>query len=122
MKGFESIARVCHEANRAYYHESGDYSQRPWDAALESQKESVRHDVRVYLRAFADGREPTGKDAHDAWRAHKDARAWKYGPEKDEAAETHPCMVDYDELPAEQKFKDCLFIAIVKTFWERGLG
>ena len=118
----ENIARVCHEANRAYCHESGDYSQRPWDAAPDSQRESVRHGVRFYLRALADGREPTGKDAHDAWKAFKVAREWKYGPEKDEAAKTHPCLVDYDELPVEQKFKDYLFIGIVKTFWQRGLG
>lgn len=122
VKSIEDIASVCHAANSAYCQTLGDDCQRPWGEAPESQKESVRHGVRFYLRALADGREPTGKDAHDAWKAFKIARAWKYGPEKDEAAKTHPCLVDYDELPAEQKFKDYLFIGIVKAFWERGLG
>ena len=121
MKGFENIARVCHEANRAYCHDAGDYSQRPWDAAPEWQKASIMAGVTMHLEALERGEEPTGEGAHEAWKAHKLADGWVYGPEKNEEAKTHPCLVDYDELPDEHLFKDYLFIAIVKTFWERGI-
>jgi len=33
---------------------------------------------------------------------------------KDAKAKTHPCMVDYDQLPAEQRRKDELFGAAVR--------
>jgi hypothetical protein len=36
-----------------------------------------------------------------------------HGEVKDAAAKTHPCLVDYADLPHEQKVKDDLFAAVV---------
>ena len=45
----------------------------------------------------------------------KQAHGWKYGPEKDPQAKTHPCIVPYDKLPDEQRDKSRLFVAIVRS-------
>ena len=47
--------------------------------------------------------------------AEKVATGWKYGPVKNPDAKEHPCMVPYAELPPEQRRKDALYLAMVKT-------
>ena len=37
----EDIARICHEANRAYCKAFGDDSHLPWDSAPQWQRESA---------------------------------------------------------------------------------
>jgi hypothetical protein len=37
---------------------------------------------------------------------------WVYGDEKNPEAKTHPCIVEYHQLPEFQKFKDEIFRAI----------
>ncbi len=44
---------------------------------------------------------------------------WRYGLKKDPAAKTHPCLVPYWQLPAEQRRKDGLFAAIVAALTEQ---
>jgi hypothetical protein len=43
---------------------------------------------------------------------------WKYGEIKDVEKKEHPCMVPYEELDLNQKAKDSLFIAVVRSFNE----
>jgi hypothetical protein len=50
-----------------------------------------------------------------SWLAEKTKTGWKYGPEKDPEKKEHPCFVPYDQLPAEQKMKDHIFLAIVQV-------
>lgn len=105
------IARLCHEANKAYCHSLGDMSQPPWEEAPAWQKESAIAGVRAVLL----NPEAPASASHDSWLAHKEADGWVYGEVKnpDATPPTHPCMVPYDELPAAQKGKDMLFQAIV---------
>jgi hypothetical protein len=105
------VARVCHEINRAICEAAGDTSQRPWLEAEAWQRESAIKGVE-----FAVANPNAGASAqHDAWMADKIADGWVYGPVKDAAAKTHPCLVPYDQLPFEQRVKDHTFRAIVKT-------
>lgn len=102
------IAQVCHEANRAVQAITGDPSPSPaWDGAPEWQRESAVEGVRQAL----DGATP--EQLHESWCGHKRADGWTYGEVKDAGAKTHPCLVPYAELPAEQRAKDSLFHAIV---------
>lgn len=108
----EAIARVCHEANRAYCLALLDDSQLPWIAAPEWQKESARNGVKAHL-SLRDGLDP--RAAHESWLREKVEQGWKWGPTKNAETKEHPCCVSYDELPDEQKRKDVLFGAIVKA-------
>lgn len=107
----EDIAKCCHEANRAYCETLGDASQRPWESAPEWQRVSAIDGVRFLLA------NPNAPDSasHDNWLAHKRADGWRYGPEKDAKKKTHPCFLQYDLLPKEQRAKDALFGAVVRA-------
>lgn len=105
------IARICHEANRAYCASIGDNSQKPWTEAPEWQRESAVKGVEFRL----DNPDAPASAQHDSWMEQKLVDGWQFGSVKDEGEKTHPCIVPYEELPAEQKFKDALFVAIVKA-------
>lgn len=107
----EEIARVCHEANRAYSASLGDYDHLPWDAAPEWQKQSALKGVDFII--MNPGASPSS--THDSWLKQKERDGWKYGPVKDEAKKEHPCFMSYEELPPEQKAKDYVFGAIVRA-------
>lgn len=109
--GTEAIARICHEVNRIWCQFNGDMSQDIWAEAADWQRESAIQGVE-FLRDNPDA----GDSAlHDNWCADKRAAGWVYGPEKDAEAKTHPCLVPFEELPAEQQFKDRLFRTVVKA-------
>lgn len=114
MKDIASIARVVHEANRAYCEMIGDFSQQPWEQAAEWQRESAIDGVAKFLS----GELPTPEAQHDAWVAFKVQDGWRYGEVKDAERKTHPCMVPYEQLPPEQKRKDHLFRAICAALTE----
>lgn len=103
----EAIARVCHEANAAYCDSIGDKTQAAWTHAPKWQRDSAIEGVKQALA----GAGP--RQLHESWLAHKAVDGWVYGAVKDAEAKTHPCMVDYDDLPEAQQRKDALFGAIV---------
>jgi len=106
----DDIARVAHEANRAYCVTLGDLSQLPWDGAPDWQRASAIEGVKGVMEYGVDPRRQ-----HNQWLAKKEADGWKYGTVKDAEAKTHPCLVPYDELPYDQQFKDALFGAVVQA-------
>jgi hypothetical protein len=105
----EQIAAVCHAANAEYCRQIGDNTQLPWDEALEWQRASAVKGVEF---ALSNPDSPASAQ-HDSWLAQKKADGWSYGLVKDASAKTHPCMVQYDQLPIEQRLKDALFKAVV---------
>jgi hypothetical protein len=113
----EQIARVCHEANRAYCATLGDFSQPLWDAAPDWQRKSAITGVEFHLKTLREGMDPKPSASHDSWLAEKKADGWKFGQVKDATLKTHPCYVPYEELPADQKLKDFIFCAVVKAFY-----
>ncbi len=109
MATIEQVARVCHEANRAWCEATGDTSQLPWDDVPDWQRESAV----VGVQGVIDGNTP--EMSHGSWLRHKEADGWVYGEAKDPEAKTHPCFVPYADLPPEQQVKDHLFVAVVKA-------
>lgn len=107
----EDIAKVCHEANRAYCESIGDTSQVPWEQAPDWQKQSAISGVGFHLAHP----EVTPEMSHEEWVRHKEREGWVYGPVKDAAKKEHPCLVAYNELPIEQRLKDSLFLAVVRA-------
>lgn len=104
-----AIARVCHEANRAYCVVVGDPGLPEWELLDESYKGSTRIGVRNALCGV------TPQDAHESWMKERRAQGWVYGPELDREHKVHPNLVPYAELPAAQQRKDVLFLAIVEA-------
>lgn len=113
----EQIAAICHTVNRAYCLSIGDDSQAHWDNASPEQRESATIGAGI---ALAD---PTftPEVLHASWCRHKRNQGWRYGSVKDEALKTHRCLVEWDDLPREQKAKDYLFHAVtnsLRPYWE----
>lgn len=104
------IARIAHEINRAYCAAIGDKSQPAWEDAPDWQKASAISGVKAHLETPL-----TPEESHALWLRVKADEGWKYGPVKDPVAREHPCFVPYEQLPQEQKVKDYLFAAVVRT-------
>jgi hypothetical protein len=105
----EDIAKVCHEVNRAYCAALGDNTQLPWEEAPAWQRESACLGVDAHLDNPLLG----ASGSHQSWLKQKLDEGWIYGPVKDAGKKTHPCIVEYDELPKEQQAKDFIFCEIV---------
>lgn len=105
------IARICHELNRAYCEALGDMTQDPWPIAPEWQRKSALDGVM----AIASGDVERPEESHENWLAQKSEEGWKYGPVKDPVAKTHPCMVEFKNLPREQRMKDILFFQTARV-------
>jgi RyR domain len=114
----DKIARVCHEANRAYCESIGDHSQPQWDAAPSWQRESTFTTVKSHLDRFDAGRPIHPSESHEIWLQDKKKEGWHYGPVKDPDKKEHPCIVPYTELPLEQRMKDYLIVAVVEAYWK----
>jgi RyR domain len=111
----EIIAKVCHEANKAYCEGVGDFSQKSWSDADQWQRDSAIAGVRFRL----DNPGSTSSDQHQAWLLDKEKDGWVYGPVKNAEEKTHPCMVPYDELPVFQRSKDKLFQGVVDALSQK---
>lgn len=107
----EEAARLAHEVNRGYCAFLGDTSQLPWAEAPDWQRDSAL----MGARAIARGEIKTPGDSHRSWLAVKEAEGWVWGPVKNPEAKEHPCMVPFEDLPAEQQVKDFLFLATVQA-------
>lgn len=114
----EKVARVCHEANRAYCIAIGDDSQPSWEQAPDWQKGSARMGVLTHLSALDSGAEILPSMSHDFWLEQKRKEGWKYGQVKDAEKKEHPCFLPYEQLPPEQRVKDYIFGHVVRAFHE----
>jgi len=107
----EDIARVCHEANRAFCVALGDLTQVPWADAPTWQRDSAIHGVEHHISNL----DSPASHSHESWLKEKVDTGWVYGEVKDAVKKTHPCIVPFDQLPREQQMKDVLFAQIVRT-------
>lgn len=103
------IATIAHGINLAYCASLGDHSHLPWEETPEELKKSIEYGVKMHL----ENPETTPEQSHESWLKQKEVDGWVYGEVKDLKNKTHPCILPYDQLPAEQKTKDYLFKAVV---------
>lgn len=105
----EQVAKICHEANKAYCESNGDFSQVSWEEAPEWQRRSAIDGVAFHIANPGAGPEAS----HENWMKDKLEAGWKYGEIKNAVLKEHPCLVPFSMLPKEQQFKDILFRTIV---------
>jgi hypothetical protein len=105
------VARVCHEVNAAFCRSIGDDSQPSWDNAPEWQVLSCANGIK----AVCENPDMTPEQSHEGWLEEKRADGWKWGTVKDVEQKEHPCFVPYPELSEQQRTKDALFVAVVKS-------
>ena len=110
MIDIERIAHVCHEANRALQVTGGEEPSPHFFDAPEWQVQSAYEGVSAAIEGV------TPEQLHESWCAAKVRDGWIYGDVKDAEARTHPCLVAYDQLPADQRLKDRVFQAVVQAF------
>ncbi|HEY8933810.1 MAG TPA: RyR domain-containing protein [Cyclobacteriaceae bacterium] len=102
------IAKVCHEAIRAWFLANYDASERHWHDAETWERESMIKYVEFRLR----NPDACVETLHYAWTKDKLDSGWRVG-RKDFEMKTHPCLIPFSELPEFQKTKYVLFSAIV---------
>lgn len=108
----EEIANVAHNVNKAYCQANGDFSQAEWELAPDWQRQSAINGVKAHIDS---GLTMLPEDSHISWKKQKELEGWVYGEIKDAEKKTHPCMVEYNQLPVAQKTKDYLFREVVHT-------
>lgn len=105
----DGVARICHEANRAYCLLTGDPALPPWDELEESYRDSNRNGVIGVIAG------DTPEQTHSAWMMERFTQGWVLGAPLDRECKVHPNLVPYDQLPDAQRRKDTLFLNIVEA-------
>ena len=105
------IARVMHEAVRAFQAGIGQSAAPPWNKAPKWMQKASRDGVLFRLLNPEAG--PSAQ--HDQWMQSKLEDGWRYGKEKDGVKKTHPLLVPYEELSQEERQKDALVAAIIDS-------
>jgi hypothetical protein len=54
--------------------------------------------------------ETLAKNTHDVWAQKRLADGWRHGPNRNDDAKTHPCLVPYSELPESEKDYDRIVV------------
>ena len=107
----EDVAKMCHQANKAYCEALGDFSLVDWEHAPDWQRESCIKGVTLHIER--PGLEPS--HSHESWWIEKKNQGWVYGPKKCPEKKEHPCCVPFHMLPAHQQAKDHLFLGVVNS-------
>lgn len=122
----KQIAQLCHETTRAYCviivaddsinHESTGLLPAWGDTSAEQQLSVI--DGVEFARKNSD--RIVASDLHENWLAFKRRKGWVHGPDKNEGRKTHPLIRPFAELPASQRRKDFLFLAVVRACLDAG--
>lgn len=105
----EQLARVVHEANRAYQEVLGQPVDPSWPDA-DWRRQSTIESVLDILRGNTDF-----KVQHERWMAERIAAGWTHGAVKDAEAKTNPLLLPWEQLPETEKAKNNLRLSIVQS-------
>lgn len=60
--------------------------------------------------------EALSRHSHDVWAAERIKRGWTFGPTRDDAAKTNPCLIPYKDLPEQEKDMDrAMVLGVLKA-------
>lgn len=46
------------------------------------------------------------KNVHEVWAINRIQEGWRYGPKRDDVNKITPCLVEYEDLPEQEKEYD----------------
>jgi hypothetical protein len=81
----------------------------PWS---EREEPFRRQFVEVIERQMGPSRSESPEELHGSWTQAYIDMGWRYGPERDPIAKTHPDMVPYRRLGQLERDKDAVFVAL----------
>ena len=65
--------------------------------------------------------ETLAERAHEHWAQQRMQDGWTWGPERDDRARRHPCLVPYGQLPeSERDYDRRVAIGVLKALLELG--
>lgn len=112
----EACTKAAYENHRIFCEAMGDQSHVPWEFLHDDLKAVARH-ATVGIATH----DHNAERSHQAWVDLKRSQGWNFGQKKSEQDKTHPCLVEWRDLPFEQQAKDELWIQSVKNllnaFW-----
>ena len=108
------IARVCHEALRAYSIVIFDYSNRPWEDTDEDSRQFLIDLVEVIIKNPSS----SPRSVHGIWSSELLSKGWVYGPTPSKTKHKHPQLIGFDDLHDEDVKRYALLIGIVRSFDE----
>lgn len=90
----------------------------PWHQREEQFREQF---LPVIDMMCGPDRKSSPEELHDDWVKAYEVMGWRYGPERDPVAKTHPDMVPFDQLEQREQDKDAVFIALseIARLWIR---
>lgn len=81
----------------------------PWGNRDEAFRKNM---IRAVARQCGPRRLTSPKALHDAWVQAYRRMGWKYGPQRDPEAKTHPDMVSFRKLGRLEREKDWVFFML----------
>lgn len=107
------MAQTAYECLRAYDAVCNLQERPSWDLASEVTRESMIEAIKGILVDIT----VLPQQTHAKWVEAKIADGWKYSPNKDTKAKTHPDLViDYNKLSEHHRAKDWIVRSIVITY------
>lgn len=107
------LARVSHEIVRGYREAIGDGTCPPWVQTTKDERMAAAQQVVTVLKFPA----LTAAELHSGFVDTMRDRGWTFGEVMDEEKKTHPLLVDYDQLPLQNRIEDALFCNTIRAIY-----
>lgn len=104
-------AKTGHEITLALKLFHGEEAMPVWDKLPAETK----HRNIIGVNAVIDKPDITPAEIHQVWVETMLKEGWRVGPKYDTIKKAHPSLVPYMELEDNQKLKDVLYLAAVKS-------
>lgn len=105
----EAAAEFVYEGARLQAAVDAPVVPEPW---AEREADFRAQFIEVIERQTGSERSSDPEALHDDWVRAYEAMGWRYGPERDREAKTHPDMVPFGELEKREQDKDAVFVAL----------
>lgn len=105
------LAKIYHENIRMLQEINSEKVSPPWEDTPDWMIEGTFDSINFHLANPA----ASASASHENWMGEKIRTGWRFGPVKDPDKKTHPLLIPFSELPAEQQMKDILGKALIDT-------